>query len=87
MNGKAHASFQCRAALDGLHGEEEICGAFVVMPLFNDGCYTNFNTPEGWHIELSYDPNSFEATVVRCPQHCQFVGESLATGGHWEDFP
>jgi hypothetical protein len=53
-----------------------------MVDLVNDGWYTNFTVPEGWHIELGF---SGDDSVVRCPKHCRFVGASLADGGHWED--
>lgn len=64
------------------------CNNHVAVDLFNDGQYDNFNRPDGWHIELGFDPDQ---TIVRCPSHCKWVpDEPIATSGfrgHWEDAP
>jgi hypothetical protein len=87
MSGSARATFQCGALIYGGEGvrPDFPCDAFIVLPLINDGQYTNFTAPQDWHIELGTKPDGTDA-VVRCPNHCRFVGESLAAGGHWEDF-
>lgn len=61
-----------------------ICGAAdcyetYETDLISDGYYPYFDTHDGWHIELS--------VIVRCPAHCEFIGTSLAAGGHWKDSP
>lgn len=93
MSGKAKAEFRCGARSYGGEGArpDYSCGEAIVMPLINDGQYTSFVAPQNWHIELGYDPNSFDAKVVRCPQHCRWTkndsrGNALA-GGEWEDSP
>lgn len=76
VTGRATAVFLCGALHDS-------CIETAVIPLINDGQYTNFDTPLGWHIELGVFTSN--KTVVRCPEHCRFIGKSLAAGGYWRD--
>lgn len=76
MSGYAHAGFLCGAA--GCSESYEVC-------LISDGYYPHFHTHDGWHIELGAD--WLCDGVIRCPDHCEFVGESIATGGYWKDAP
>lgn len=88
MTGKARASFECGAKVEPIHyGSyvvEGICGDETEVDLVNDGQYTNFNVPEGWHIELGvFDPSK---TIVRCPRHCHWkYPRGLPELGEWKD--
>ena len=78
MSGYAYAGFICGAAG---------CYESYKIDLVSDGYYPYFYTHHGWHIELPSDDWIEGNGIVRCPDHCEFIGESLAAGGYWEDAP
>lgn len=90
MTGTAKVKFRCGAKLTekehfGSFGLfEATCSNRIKADLVNDGQYTNFNVPEGWHIELGvFDPSK---TIVRCPRHCHWkYPRGLPELGEWVD--
>jgi hypothetical protein len=91
MTGKAETVFTCGATIHytATNGQEctDRCDTIIVVDLVNDGQYTNFNTPQDWHIELGvFDPTQ---TIVRCPKHCAWIDISAQYKGQgqWQDAP
>lgn len=94
MTGRASAELICKAKIEKYDQREgyydAYCGQVMRPDLLSREGLIGFNTPAGWHVEIGELP---EKTIVRCPEHCTWVGgfphpmSGDEIPAHWEDAP